>query len=122
MVGGFGPACCAIEGYSRDLASELGPYGVRVVNIRSAGSPDSRPFLEAIRADPHAVEPFLKKLEADTMLKSMPMMKDIANIAVFLASGMASAITGCTVDATCGTTGALNYTVPTIPFKQTIVF
>ena len=37
-VGGFGPACCAIEGFSRDLASELGIYGIRVVNIRSAGS------------------------------------------------------------------------------------
>jgi 3-oxoacyl-[acyl-carrier protein] reductase len=42
MVGGFGPACCAIEAFSRDLAAELGPHGVRVVNIRSAGSPDSR--------------------------------------------------------------------------------
>ena len=40
-VGGFGPACCAMESFSRDLASELGPYGIRVVNIRSAGSPDS---------------------------------------------------------------------------------
>jgi hypothetical protein len=27
-VGGFGPACCAMESFSRDLASELGPYGI----------------------------------------------------------------------------------------------
>lgn len=47
-VGGFGPACCAIEGLSRDLGAELGLYGVRVVNIRSAGSPDSRVFKEAL--------------------------------------------------------------------------
>jgi len=48
MVGGFGPACCAIEAFSRNLASELGPHGVRVVNLRSAGSHDSRPFREAL--------------------------------------------------------------------------
>jgi NAD(P)-dependent dehydrogenase (short-subunit alcohol dehydrogenase family) len=35
-VGGFGPACSAIEGFSRNLASELGTYGIRVINIRSA--------------------------------------------------------------------------------------
>ncbi|MCF7220734.1 SDR family oxidoreductase [Marilutibacter chinensis] len=47
-VGGFGPACCAIESFSCDLASELGPHGVRVTNIRYAGSPDSRVFREAV--------------------------------------------------------------------------
>src|SRR6202041_1808974 len=40
-TGGFAPACAAIESFSRNLASELGAYGVRVVNLRSAGSPDS---------------------------------------------------------------------------------
>ena len=36
-------------------------------------------------------------------------MEDIANVAVFLASGLAGKITGVTVDVTCGTASGLNY-------------
>jgi 3-oxoacyl-[acyl-carrier protein] reductase len=117
-VGGFGPACCAIEGFSRDLASELGPHGVRVVNIRSAGSPDSRVFKDAIDQGGERATAFINKIKEDTMLKELPSMADIANVAVFLSSGMASRITGVTVDVTCGTTTALNYKVPPIAFLQ----
>lgn len=116
MVGGFGPACCAIESFSRDLASELGAHGVRVVNIRSAGSPDSRPFTEALANASEATKDFIRKLEEDTMLKKLPLMEDIANVAVFLASDSAGKITGVTIDVTCGTTNGLNYKVPSIPF------
>jgi 3-oxoacyl-[acyl-carrier protein] reductase len=116
LVGGFGPTCCAIEGYSRDLAIELGPHGVRVINIRSAGSPDSRPFQDALANDKDAVNDFLYKLEEDTMLKQLPMMADIANAALFLASDLASKITGVTIDVTAGTTNGLNYKIPAIPF------
>jgi 3-oxoacyl-[acyl-carrier protein] reductase len=117
-VGGFGPACCAIESLSRDLAAELGPDGVRVVNIRSAGSPDSRVFREAIEQGGDEAEGFVDKLRDDTMLKELPSMQDIANVAVFLASPMAARITGVTIDVTCGTTSALNYKMPTIAFVQ----
>lgn len=117
-VGGFGPACCAVESLMRNLASEVGPYGVRVVNIRSGGSPDSRPFREALEQGADVVKGFMDKLEADTMLKQMPMMEDIAKAAVFLASDNASKITGITLDVTCGTTSALNYSIPKIPFLQ----
>jgi NAD(P)-dependent dehydrogenase (short-subunit alcohol dehydrogenase family) len=117
LVGGFGPACCAMESFSRDLASELGPHGVRVVNMRSGGSPDSRVFAEAIAGAAPGVPEFLEKMEADTMLKKLPPMANIANTAVFLASDLAGAITGVTIDITCGTTNALNYRMPNIPLK-----
>ncbi len=113
-VGGFGPACYAVEGFCRGLASELGPHGVRVVNIRSAGSPDSRPFLEALNGA-EGNRQFIKELEADTMLKSLPLIDDIAQVAVFLASDMAAKITGTTIDVTCGT-GGINYRTVEIPF------
>ena len=61
---------------------------------------------------------FLKKLRDDTMLKKLPLMKDIANTAVFLASNMAATITGCTIDVTAGTTGAINYDVTQIAFLK----
>jgi len=118
MVGGFGPACAAMESFSRDLASEVGAYGIRAVNIRSAGSPDSRPFKEAMANDPDRAGSFLNKIIEDTMLKELPMMDDIANVAVFLASDMAAKITGVTIDATVGTTTALNYKVTDIAFVQ----
>lgn len=114
-VGGFGPACCAVECLSRNLASELGPRGVRVVNLRSGGSPDSRVFREAIAQGGQATE-FMAKLRDDTMLKALPAMADIADAAVFLVSDRAARITGVTLDVTCGTTAALNYKVTPIAF------
>jgi 3-oxoacyl-[acyl-carrier protein] reductase len=50
-------------------------------------------------------------MEADTMLKKLPLMADIANAAVFLASDMSGKITGVTIDVTSGTTAGLNYRV-----------
>jgi len=117
-VGGFGPACCAMESFSRNLASELGVHGIRVVNIRSAGSPDSRVFKEAIDKGGEQIMAVIKRLEADTMLKTLPLMEDIANTAVFLSSSMAAKTTGVTIDVTCGTTSALNHIVGTIPFGR----
>ena len=108
-TGGFAPACSAIETLSRNLAAELGIYGIRVLTVRSGGSPDSNVFKAAIDRDPKAMEPILKGLRDDTMLKKQPLMAEIANAFVFLASDLASAITGVTVDVTCGTTAGLNY-------------
>ncbi|WP_158559231.1 hypothetical protein [Deminuibacter soli] len=51
-------------------------------------------------------------MKADTMLKQMPRMVDIANTATFLASELAGKITGVTIDVTSATTAALNYRVP----------
>lgn len=111
-TGGFGPACCAVEGFSRNLASELGTYGIRVVNIRSGGSPDSKVFKDAMAQYPEEMKVVIQKMESDSMLKKLPSMADIANTAVFLASDMSGKITGVTVDVTGGTTAGLNYRVP----------
>lgn len=108
-TGGFAPACCAIESLSRNLAAELGIYGIRVVNIRSGGSPDSRIFKEAIDTHPDIMATVLKGMNADTMLKRLPLMEHIAQTAVFLASNMAASITGVTIDVTAGTTAGINY-------------
>jgi 3-oxoacyl-[acyl-carrier protein] reductase len=110
-TGGFAPACAALETFSRNLAAELGVYGVRVVNMRSGGSPDSSVFKDAITKFPEEMKPVLAKMESDTMLKKLPLMNDIANLAVFLSSDLASSITGVTVDITSGTTAGLNYKV-----------
>jgi enoyl-[acyl-carrier-protein] reductase (NADH) len=117
-TGGFAPACCAVEALSRNLAAELGPYGIRVVNIRSGGSPDSRVFKQAIDTNPEAMATILRDMEKDTMLKSLPLMRDIADTAVFLVSDLARSITGVTVDVTCGTTAGLNHRADTQTFTS----
>jgi 3-oxoacyl-[acyl-carrier protein] reductase len=113
-TGGFAAACCGVENLSRNLALELGIYGIRVVNIRSGGSPDSSVFRNAIEADPENMKQVIKGMEADTMLKKLPLMNDIANVAVFLASDMAAKITGVTIDVSSGTTSGLNYRVASL--------
>ena len=110
-TGGFAAACCAIECFTTNLGSELGVHGVRVINLRSGGSPDSKVFKGAMEADPEGMGRVLGKMEADTMLKKLPLMADIANLAVFLSSDLAGKITGVTVDITSGTTAGLNYRV-----------
>ena len=117
-TGGFAAACAAVESLSRNLASELGPYGIRVVNIRSGGSPDSAVFRNAIEQFPDMMENVLGGMKEDTMLKKLPPMADIANTAVFLTSDLAASITGVTVDVTSGTTAALNYRVKLATFRQ----
>lgn len=111
FTAGFAPACAALESFSRNLAAELGTYGVRVVNIRSGGSPDSQVFKQAIERNPKHMEVLLRGMENDTMLKRLPFMDEIANTAVFLASDFAKSITGVTIDVTGGTTAGLNYRV-----------
>lgn len=104
QVGGFGPACSAIEGFSRNLAAELGISGVRVVCIRSAGSPDSDVFIKAVGEGGTPAKTAVEDLVNDTMLRKLPSMNDIAETAAFVVSDRAAALTGSAVNLTCGTT------------------
>ena len=104
--GGFGVACAAIEGLARQLAIELGPSGVRVVTLRSSGSPDAAGVAVAIGEHAHAagvsLEEFTARIADKTMLKRMPRVAEIANAAVIMASDHASAVTAGVLNCTCG--------------------
>ncbi len=103
-VGGFGPACSATEAFSRNLATELGPSGIRVVCMRSAGSPDSAVFVDAVKQQGEMAKIEIDRMAEDTMLKRLPLMQEIAHVATFLVSDAATGMTGTTVNVTCGTT------------------
>ncbi|MBS1528396.1 MAG: SDR family oxidoreductase, partial [Bacteroidetes bacterium] len=118
FTGGFAPTCAAIESLSRNLAVEFGIYGIRSVNIRSGGSPDSKVFKDAIASQPEVMKNVLSAMEGDTMLKKMAMMDDITNAAMFLVSDMAKTITGVTLDMTVGTTEGLNYRIDLPSFNE----
>jgi 3-oxoacyl-[acyl-carrier protein] reductase len=107
-AGGFGVAGAAIEGLCRQLAGELGPHGVRVICLRSAGSPDAPGVGEAIRAHAEGAgispEAFEASLAAITLLKRLPRLAEVAAVAALMASDHASAMTGAVANVTCGAT------------------
>jgi NAD(P)-dependent dehydrogenase (short-subunit alcohol dehydrogenase family) len=104
--GGFGVACAAIEGLCRQLAIDLGGDGIRVVALRSSGSPDAPGVSAAIgehaRLAGVSREAFEARIAEKTMLKHMPKMAEVANAAVLMASYRASAITAAVTNVTCG--------------------
>jgi 3-oxoacyl-[acyl-carrier protein] reductase len=106
LVGGFGAACSAIEGMLRTLAAEVGPSGVRVCWLRSAGSPESFGPDVAVDAEGQpaglAVTDYLEILRQNTLLKRFPRLTEVAEAAVFMASDRASAMTGATANITSG--------------------
>ena len=104
--GGFGVACSAIEGLCRQLAVDLGGDGIRVVALRSAGSPDAPGVSAAIGEHARLAgvtrEQFEARIAEKTMLKRMPKMAEVASAAVLMASDRASAITAAVTNVTCG--------------------
>ena len=104
-IGGFGPACQMLEGLWRGLAAELGPRGVRLVCLRSAGSPDSLDFQEMLRQHTAAGldrERFLASLGSEALLRRLPSVAEVGSVAAMMASDKASAITGTFIHVTCG--------------------
>lgn len=105
-VGGFGVSGAAIEGFCRQLAAEVGPQGIRVVCLRSAGSPDAPGVDEALGLHAARSGGMSAEIEAaiaqDTMLKRLPKLADVANVAVLMASDYANAVTGAVANVTCG--------------------
>jgi 3-oxoacyl-[acyl-carrier protein] reductase len=105
-LGGFGVACAAIEGFCRQLAFEVGERGIRVVCLRSAGSPDSPGVDEVFNL--HAGnaglsrEEFDRNFAADTMLKRLPLLREVADAAVLMASDKAGVVTAAVLNVTCG--------------------
>lgn len=105
-TGGFGVACAAVEALYRQIACEAGADGVRVVCLRSAGSPDAPGVREAfkLQADPAgmSLEDFTIYAAQGTLLKRLPLLAEVANAAVLMASDKASAITSAVTNVTCG--------------------
>jgi 3-oxoacyl-[acyl-carrier protein] reductase len=108
-IGGFGPACQMIEGLWRGLAAELSPHGVRVICLRSAGSPDSPDFQEMVRQHTEATgmpgEAFVAEIARNQLLRRLPSLAEIGEMAAMMASDRASALTGTFIHVTGGDRG-----------------
>lgn len=99
-------ACSAIEGRRRSFAKELGPEGIRVVVLRSAGSPDTPAVQEVWRTHAEAagipLEEYTAGSGSGTLLGRLPLLAEVAQAATIMASDRAIAITGAMVNVTCG--------------------
>src|SRR5215210_6676226 len=108
MMGSTGPADAATDTFIRNLAAEIGPQGVRVVGIWTAGLPEtfSREKLAAVDSkfqDETAFQSLIENLDQMRMTRRSPRLAEVAATAAFLASEKAGAITGTFVNVTSGT-------------------
>jgi 3-oxoacyl-[acyl-carrier protein] reductase len=92
-MGGFGVANAAVEAFTRGLAAEIGPHGVRAVCMRSNYIPET---------GRHGDGPVPEFLVNGTLLRRLPTLADVARTAVFMASDHAAATTGAVANLTCG--------------------
>ena len=104
-MGSTGPADAATESFMRYLAAELGPHGVRVCGIWTAGVVEtlSKEKMAEVGGqgvpDPKTVEQMIAGM---SVLRRAPRLADVAEVAAFLASDRAAGITGTMVNVTSG--------------------
>jgi NAD(P)-dependent dehydrogenase (short-subunit alcohol dehydrogenase family) len=106
FIGGAAPAWAAVEAFSRSLALEVGPAGVRVVCLRPHAIPETPLIKEnnATAGPAVGVSPaeFQAILEQSTLLKRLPTLAEVADTAAFLASDRAGAMTATVVNLSAG--------------------
>lgn len=106
----YGATCEAIEAFSRTLAGELGPSGIRVICLRPDVIPDSLTASHvseifagyAKRADTTVDAMVAERAHAGTLLGRFPTLAEVADYAAFVASDRAGAMTGAIANLTCG--------------------
>jgi 3-oxoacyl-[acyl-carrier protein] reductase len=90
---GYGVTCAAIEAFSRILAGELGPAGVRVICLRPDAIPEalatshSREVFggPAERAGTTIETMLAERARAGTLLGRLPTLAEVADCAAFVA-------------------------------------
>jgi 3-oxoacyl-[acyl-carrier protein] reductase len=95
-LGGFQVALNAIESLRRQLASELGPHGIRAVTLQTGGVPETIPESYDGR------EAITEMIVKSTMLKRAATLDDVGNVAAFAASDHARTMTATALNISCG--------------------
>lgn len=104
-MGSTGPADAATEVFMRYLAAELGPHGVRVCGIWTAGVAETLTAekLAAVGGpDTPAPEVVRQMIAGMSVLGRTPSLADVAETAAFLASDRAAGITGTMANVSAG--------------------
>jgi NAD(P)-dependent dehydrogenase (short-subunit alcohol dehydrogenase family) len=103
-MGSTGPADAATESFMRYLAAELGPYGVRVCGIWTAGVADTLSVekMKAVNENVPDLSQVREMLAGMSVLRRNVRLDDVAQTAAFLGSDRAAGITGTMVNVTSG--------------------
>ncbi|MGM9485448.1 SDR family NAD(P)-dependent oxidoreductase [Roseateles sp. NT4] len=106
LNGGYGAAQAAKDALARDLSTELAPHGIRVVNLRPHGLPETRVMQEAFELKAARMGMTWAQFQAFLANWSHPKrvmtLEEVANAAVFVASDQASGLMGTTLNLTMG--------------------
>jgi 3-oxoacyl-[acyl-carrier protein] reductase len=106
-VGGTGVTFDAIESLCRQWACELGRYGVRVVWLQTTGLPeavsdDAQPGYGTGAEDGMTREELFAWMRRSTMLDRLTSLAEVGDVAAFMASDHAGAVTAAAANITCG--------------------
>jgi NAD(P)-dependent dehydrogenase (short-subunit alcohol dehydrogenase family) len=106
LNGGYGSAHAAKEALTRDLSAELAPKGIRVVGLRPHGMTETSTMREIFELKAPSTgmtwDQFQAYLANTTHPRRIMTLAEMANVAAFMASDQASAMTGTTVNMTMG--------------------
>jgi NAD(P)-dependent dehydrogenase (short-subunit alcohol dehydrogenase family) len=95
-LGGLQTAFHAMEAMRRQLATELGPHGVRTVTLKTGGVPGSI-------GDDEQRAAIADSIEGASLLGRAATLDDVGNVAAFVASDEARSMTAATVNVSSGT-------------------
>jgi NAD(P)-dependent dehydrogenase (short-subunit alcohol dehydrogenase family) len=106
LVGGMGPAWAAMEGLSRGLSAELASQGVRSLVLRTTGIPETATIdvVFDLHAKPAGMtrQQFQSLIEGMTHRRQSTTLAELADVAAFMASDRANAMTGTVANLTGG--------------------
>ncbi|TDV47820.1 SDR family NAD(P)-dependent oxidoreductase [Actinophytocola oryzae] len=95
-IGGLQVALNAVDFLRRQLAAELGSYGIRVLGLHTGG------VVEGLPDDFGARQEVTDMIVGKTMLGRAATFADVGNVAVFAASDLAASMTATSLNITCG--------------------
>lgn len=106
LVGGMGPTWAALEGLARSLSAELGPRGVRTLCLRSTGMPETATIDVVFGLHARALgisrAAFTEMVASRSHRGRLTGLAELGEVAAFMASDRASAMTGTVVNLTGG--------------------
>jgi NAD(P)-dependent dehydrogenase (short-subunit alcohol dehydrogenase family) len=106
LTGGMSPAWAALEGLNRLFSAEWGPHGVRTVCLRTTGIEETATIdvVFGLHADAYGVTraQFASAVLNTSHTKRATTLTELADVAAFVASDRAAALTGTVANLTGG--------------------